>query len=567
MNKITQADKKFIKEKNKLRNELHAPILKLQKEIIGVNEEISKLRTETPNSIIEAEKQKSQITSLSKKLVKLQASLNTALKKESKEYSKRVIELENERDEFNQKVATNKLFLEYKDISDKELKQKEDNLSKFKKLNTEQTIELNAIKQQQEARKISKDRKQSKNDDEVDKLLLKLEKSQFLKFIQHPSKVVGDAVKQTVKNSFIGKGFESTKEKLGNTKLVQGANKLNQKLGVTKQALGIFFKDSTMGKVAGFLMKPISQGMSNALTKFFPYKNIVDFLLSPAGITMIMALVSLFKNLIWRPILKPIWTNIIKPTIDAIKTAITWIKDAYNSAVEKTTVLFTFLMGDVSMGEKSLLGWFNVKLVEPLKKMWNWIKGMGAVIKNLGAIIGSKILNKIIHIINDKFIGVLRDVDIMGYTPFAKLSDIPTVRTPPLSPEAAKFLGGAADVTMRAVNSANSKLAKHGLSTVGVSDKVNKYIETKNKVIQESAKRANERRKEEKEEEADRNNKILQEVQAFKSSTPDYMSVTNNTNNASMTNISVDERHLNEPEINLSDFTLTPSFGALATGY
>lgn len=227
---------------------------------------------------------------------------------------------------------------------------------------------------------------------------------------------------------------------------------VNDKMGSAKEAMGSFLGKTKIGKFASLLAKPISKSLANVISKIFPYKNIVEFLLSPAGMTIVITLFTILKNLVWIPLVK--WYN------DHIQSKIDFIVDWGNEIKEQLKYIIDFWVekyGELKDKLNNISDFWvekygelktniNDNIIQPLKSLWDWLKGLGGAIKNMAAIVGAELLNKLSTMINNAFINPLKSFKIFGKYPFSSIKTIPKVSKPDLDPATVKFLSGASQL-------------------------------------------------------------------------------------------------------------------------
>lgn len=216
---------------------------------------------------------------------------------------------------------------------------------------------------------------------------------------------------------------------------------VNDKMGSAKEAMGSFLGKTKIGKFASLLAKPISKSLANVISKIFPYKNIVEFLLSPAGITTMLTIWTLFKNFVWEPFLKPTWewikgkAELMSEFGKELKSNFLYIRDFW---AEKFENLRHFLF---DTGEGTLSYKFS-QFMDTLNNIWEKIKGVGSFLMDLPKIIFTDVVNGIIGAINNGIIKPLKSFVILKQQPFGGLNVIQPLDKPTLKPSTTKFLEG-----------------------------------------------------------------------------------------------------------------------------
>ena len=520
-------EKKYLSEINKSR-------VKIFQKYKDFEKEVEKLRSERDNinallRTLNPEDDADEIAKLTKELYKIRNDLRSKnskliqLKKRAEdEYQKRKTELRKQRDKDSEKHQAVLMSKNLKSKSDDYLNSRKELLSSIHNRSKKQNIELMAIKWQTNLRERAVKTKKSKEESDTAKIVDILENNNFAKFIRHPL----DAINKGIKNNIMRPMFGNVGEKFKKSK----AGQLINKASITKKALGVFFKGSIIGKIGGLIFGPISKSLGKIISKIFPYKGIVDFLLSPAGITVMLTIYTLFKNFIWNPIIKPIIDNVIKPAWKFIKKGLGLLwkfeKWWFKTLIKGFKFIVSgikFLIGGPSKGKESLLGWMNIYIVKPLHNAW---------IKTKGFFIG--IMNKIIEFINNKIIVPLREVTIFKHKPFAGLSTI--------SP-----IGKNGDIDLS--NSPANTVQKSMENSVN-------YMETKTKAVAVGAYR---KKEEEQQKQALETQGILDAIEVSNINKNTQSSVVNN-NNVSSVSVTVPEKQLDESPVGYGDFALTGAF-------
>jgi hypothetical protein len=230
-------------------------------------------------------------------------------------------------------------------------------------------------------------------EDSVREMVEKMEDSKFFNFLRNPIKYtaktmgtfIGTAFSNHIAKSPTLKWMTAGKDRFAKTAFAQGLVKLNEKMGIGRKAMGHFFKGSGTGKFLGLVMKPFSKMFSGVLTKFFPFKNIVDFLLSPAGILAMITIFSLFKNFVW-PILKPVW-EWIKGAIENVKLGFTkvmdflkpignWLSEMLKPVIEwiNSTMMPWFTDTVMPWFKDTLFPWIDGTVKPLFKKMYDGVR-------------------------------------------------------------------------------------------------------------------------------------------------------------------------------------------------